>query len=125
MYFPLHNTCAEMTSIAEEPSLDELYAIDARVVLPPGVRMPEPSRPFPSETGETAWKFEQRAGATSLMTTASDSCSVATRWAMFRAFDQETGEVLWEVSLGSHITGYPRRMPLTADNTLRSARAAR
>jgi len=25
----------------------------------------------------------------------------------FRAFDQETGEVLWEASLGSSITGYP------------------
>ena len=25
----------------------------------------------------------------------------------FRAFDQETGEVLWEVNLGSAVTGYP------------------
>ena len=26
---------------------------------------------------------------------------------MFRAYDQESGEVLWVVSLGSHVTGYP------------------
>jgi glucose dehydrogenase len=25
----------------------------------------------------------------------------------FRAFDQATGEILWEVNLGSHVTGYP------------------
>ena len=25
----------------------------------------------------------------------------------FRAFDQQTGKVLWEVSLGSQVTGYP------------------
>ena len=24
----------------------------------------------------------------------------------FRAFDQRTGEVLWEVNLGSHVSGY-------------------
>ena len=25
----------------------------------------------------------------------------------FRAFDQETGEVLWEINLGSPLTGFP------------------
>ena len=25
----------------------------------------------------------------------------------FRAFDQQTGEVLWEINLGSPITGFP------------------
>ena len=25
----------------------------------------------------------------------------------FRAFDQKTGKVLWEVNLGSSVTGYP------------------
>ena len=25
----------------------------------------------------------------------------------FRAFDQDTGEVLWEVNLGAPVTGYP------------------
>ena len=25
----------------------------------------------------------------------------------FRAFDQETGDVLWEINLGSPITGFP------------------
>jgi alcohol dehydrogenase (cytochrome c) len=25
----------------------------------------------------------------------------------FRAYDQRTGEILWEVNLGSHVTGYP------------------
>ena len=25
----------------------------------------------------------------------------------FRAFDQETGKILWEINLGSQVTGYP------------------
>jgi alcohol dehydrogenase (cytochrome c) len=25
----------------------------------------------------------------------------------FKAYDQETGEVLWEINLGSPVTGYP------------------
>jgi alcohol dehydrogenase (cytochrome c) len=25
----------------------------------------------------------------------------------FRAFDQRNGELLWEVNLGSHVTGFP------------------
>ena len=107
MYFPLHNTCAEMTSLAEEPSLDELYAIDSRIVLPPGVENAGTIEAISVETGETAWKLEQRAGATSLMTTASGLLFGGDTMGMFRAYDQETGEVLWEVSLGSHVTGYP------------------
>ena len=107
MYYALHNTCSEMSSTAEEPSLDDLYAIDSRVVLPPGEENAGTIEAISVETGETVWKIEQRAGMTSLMTTASGLLFGGDVWGMFRAYDQESGEVLWEVSLGSHVTGYP------------------
>ena len=58
-------------------------------------------------TGETAWKREQRAVTTSLMTTGSGLLFGGDASGRFRAYDQRTGEVLWEVNLGSHVTGYP------------------
>ena len=59
------------------------------------------------ETGRTAWKREQRAGQTSLMTTASGLLFGGDTAGRFRAYDAATGAVLWEVNLGSHVTGFP------------------
>ena len=59
------------------------------------------------ETGRTAWKREQRAGQTSLMTTAGGLLFGGDTAGRFRAYDAATGAVLWEVNLGSHVTGFP------------------
>ena len=58
------------------------------------------------ETGRTVWKHEQRAGTCRWWLPAGDLFSAATR-PEFRAFDQSNGKVLWEVNLGSPVTGYP------------------
>jgi alcohol dehydrogenase (cytochrome c) len=58
-------------------------------------------------TGETLWKYEQRAGVTSLMSTAGGLLFGGDVNGRFRAFDIRTGEILWEVNLGSGVTGYP------------------
>ena len=55
----------------------------------------------------TAWKYEQRAGTTSLITTGSGLLFGGDVNGRFRAFDQKTGTVLWETNLGSPVTGYP------------------
>jgi alcohol dehydrogenase (cytochrome c) len=59
------------------------------------------------ETGATMWKYEQRAGTTSLVATAGGILFGGDANGRFRAFDQNTGKVLWEVNLGSAVTGYP------------------
>lgn len=60
------------------------------------------------ETGEFLWVHEQRVHMTSsTLTTAGGLVFAgdADRW--FRAHDQETGEVVWEIRLNSMIGGYP------------------
>jgi alcohol dehydrogenase (cytochrome c) len=59
------------------------------------------------ETGRTTWKYQQRAGTMSLVATGGGLLFGGDTAGKFRAFDQETGKVLWEVSLGSPVTGYP------------------
>ena len=53
------------------------------------------------ETGKTSGSYEQRAGMMSLMSTAGGLVFGGDTNGRFRAFDQRTGEVLWEVNLGS------------------------
>ena len=71
MYMPLQNVCMMSTSTAARPSLDELYAIRTKDQLAPGEQNVGTIEAINVETGRTAWKHEQRAGQTSLMTTAS------------------------------------------------------
>jgi len=59
------------------------------------------------ETGKTVWKYEQRAGTMSLVATGGGLLFGGDTNGHFRAFDQENGKVLWDVNLGSPVTGYP------------------
>jgi alcohol dehydrogenase (cytochrome c) len=106
MYFPLQNTCMTSRSVAEKPSLDELYAISNENMIAPGEENVGTIEAISVETGETAWKYEQRAGMTSVLATGSGLLFGGDVNGRFRAFDQRTGEVLWEVNLGSQVTGY-------------------
>jgi alcohol dehydrogenase (cytochrome c) len=53
------------------------------------------------------WKYEQRAATQSLVATGGRLLFGGDANGRFRAFDQDTGKVLWEVNLGSQVTGYP------------------
>ena len=107
MFFPLQNTCMQSESTAARPSLDELYAIRNKDQITPGTQNVGTIEAISVETGRTVWKREQRAGQTSLMATASGLLFGGDTNGRFRAFDQRTGEILWEVNLGSHVTGFP------------------
>ncbi|MDD9998341.1 MAG: PQQ-binding-like beta-propeller repeat protein, partial [Rhodospirillaceae bacterium] len=60
-----------------------------------------------ADTGETRWTYEQRAGTMSLVATGGGLVFGGDTNGYFRAFDQASGEVLWEVNIGSEVTGYP------------------
>jgi alcohol dehydrogenase (cytochrome c) len=109
VYMPLQNICMAATSTMARPSADgaELYAIRTRDQIAPGEENVGTIEAISVETGRTAWKREQRAGQTSLMTTASGLLFGGDTAGRFRAYDAETGAVLWEVNLGSHVTGFP------------------
>jgi len=109
VYMPLQNVCMTATSMAppSNPDAIELYAIRTRDRLAPGAENVGTIEAISVETGRTAWKREQRAGQTSLMTTASGLLFGGDTAGRFRAYDADTGDVLWEVNLGSHVSGFP------------------
>ncbi|MEE2792567.1 MAG: PQQ-binding-like beta-propeller repeat protein, partial [Acidobacteriota bacterium] len=84
----------------------------------PRVSIPEPGfeedgdltevRAIDMSTGREAWRYSQRApNAGSTLATAGDVVFFGDLNRRFRAFDAETGEVLWRTILGSQTTGYP------------------
>jgi alcohol dehydrogenase (cytochrome c) len=108
MYFPLQNSCMDVTTQIDRPSLTSLYGFSSRNRIAPGSgdRLGA-IHAIAVETGKTAWKYEQRAATMSLVATGGRLLFGGDANGRFRALDQETGKVLWEVNLGSAITGYP------------------
>jgi alcohol dehydrogenase (cytochrome c) len=116
MYMPLRRTCARMlatrtfsdtTEAAETESRSALYGIAYRHQLAPGVEQLGTVQAISAETGETAWLHEQRAATMSLMATGGGLVFGGDVNGRFRAHDHETGDVLWEINLGSAVTGFP------------------
>ncbi len=119
MYFPLRNTCARMFATGtpdgeRERALTaggqgvlEIYSLAARHQITPGTDQLGTVHAISAETGETTWLHEQRAATVSLVATGGGLVFGGDVNGRFKAFDQETGEVLWEINLGSPVTGYP------------------
>ncbi len=59
------------------------------------------------ETGETLWRYEQRAGLMALVATGGGLIFVGDTNRRFKALNQHTGEVVWETILSGPVTGYP------------------
>ena len=116
MYMPLRNTCARMmatrtfpddTPAARMESRSATYAIAYRHQLAPGTDNAGTVRAISAETGVTTWLYEQRAATMSLVATGGGLVFGGDVNGRFRAFDHETGAVLWEINLGSSVTGFP------------------
>ena len=108
MYFPLRNTCARMMVVESNETLPlELYALAVRNEIAPGTDQVGTVRAISAETGATAWLHDQRAATTSLVATGGGLVFGGDANGRFRAFDDATGEVLWEINLGSPLTGFP------------------
>ena len=105
MYMPLRNACARM--LATLDGNQRAYALGVRTQIAPGTDMVGTVQAISAETGHTAWIHEQRAGTMSLVTTGGGLVFGGDVNGRFRALDQETGEVLWEINLGSPVTGFP------------------
>ncbi|MBM4184503.1 MAG: hypothetical protein FJ207_09775 [Gemmatimonadetes bacterium] len=119
MYYPLRNTCAQ---ILATPDVDSdraraltaggqagipIYSLASRHQLAPGTDNLGTVRAISAETGETLWLHEQRAHTMSLLATGGGLVFGGDANGRFRAFDHQSGEVLWEVNLGSSVSGYP------------------
>ena len=58
-------------------------------------------------TGKIAWKYSQRAGTLSLVSTGGGLVFGGDWNGRAWALDQKTGKMVWQVNLGSPVTGYP------------------
>ena len=105
MYFPLQNTCARLLSTMDGGVA--IYRLAYRDQLAPGTDQLGSVRAISVDTGTTTWRHEQRARTYSLVTTGGGLVFGGDGNGRFKAFDQETGEVLWEINLGSSVTGFP------------------
>jgi alcohol dehydrogenase (cytochrome c) len=103
MYFPLRNTCARMLATDD----DSLYGLAVRTQLTPGEEELGMVQAISVETGETVWVHQQRAATMSVIATGGGLVFGGDTNGRFRALDHKTGEILWEINLGSAVTGPP------------------
>jgi alcohol dehydrogenase (cytochrome c) len=107
MYFPMQNTCQNMTAVLDKPSLASPYGIRGQTELAPGTTNLGTVQAYDVATGRKAWSYDQRAGVLSLVATGGGLIFVGDLHGRFRALDDKTGKVLWEVNLGSAVSGFP------------------
>jgi alcohol dehydrogenase (cytochrome c) len=109
MFYPLQNTCMEETSGERtlDPNENGLYRFSSKIVMTPGEKNVGTLQAISVATGKTEWKFEQRAGMLSLMSTGGGLLFGGDVNGHFRAYDQKTGKILWDVNLGAPVNGYP------------------
>jgi alcohol dehydrogenase (cytochrome c) len=108
MFYSLQNTCMETRVIADAASLEgSLYGISTKVQLPAGVTNVGSVYAISAETGRTVWKQDHRAGTLSLVATGGGLVFGGDANGRFRAYDDRSGQVLWEINLGSPVSGYP------------------
>ncbi len=108
MYYPLRNVCARMlATTSDRDSSGGLYALAWRSQIAPGTDQVGTVQAISAETGETRWRYDQRAATMSLVATGGGLVFGGDVNGRFRAFDHETGEILWEINLGSSVSGYP------------------
>ena len=105
MYVPMRNACATMKATLSGRL--KIYALDAKHELTPGTDLLGAVHAVSAETGKSLWTYEQRAATMSLFVTGGGLVFVGDANGRFRALDQETGEILWEINLGSPVTGFP------------------
>ena len=91
MFFPLQNTCMTSTPTLSRPSPDSLYGLRNEQQIAPNGTNVGSIYAISVETGKTLWKYEQRAGMMSLLSTAGGLVFGGDTNGRFRAFDQRDG----------------------------------
>jgi alcohol dehydrogenase (cytochrome c) len=103
MYYGLQNTCAQQTAIDN----GSMYSFNARAEIAPGTQNIGSLFAISAETGKTLWRYDQRAAMMSVVATGGGLLFAGDTNGRFRAFDQDSGKIMWETSLGAPVTGYP------------------
>ncbi|MEO6386872.1 MAG: PQQ-binding-like beta-propeller repeat protein [Croceibacterium sp.] len=107
MYFPAQNLCETVTATPPDWT-NPTYSIASHIAIAPDANNNVGViTAVNAVTGRTAWKYSIRAGMQSLLTTGGGLLFAGDAAGRFRALDQASGQVLWEMNLGSAVTGYP------------------
>jgi alcohol dehydrogenase (cytochrome c) len=107
MYMPLQNLCMTATTTTDQRDPSKVYGITMKSEFAIGADKVGTVWAIAADTGKTMWKHEQRAGTLSLMTTAGGLVVGGDANGRFKAYDDKTGQVLWETIVGSASSGYP------------------
>ena len=107
MYMPMQNLCMTATTTVDTRDPSKVYGITMVSQLAPGADKLGSVWAISAETGQTGWKYEQRAGMLSLVATGGGLVFGGDANGRFKALDDKTGKVLWEINVGSSLSGYP------------------
>ena len=107
MYFPLQNMCQTATTTTDQRDPTKVYGLQMTQQIPLGMDKVGTVFAISVETGQTTWKYEQRAGTLSVVATGGGLVFGGDDTGSFRAFDDKTGKVLWETNLDSPVSGFP------------------
>ena len=106
LYVMLQNTCAEKTVRQREPIPLYQYNVQGLYVFPEGKSDVGRIDAISLETGRTLWSWETRVSNYSpVLSTESNLLFNGDMDRYVRAFDQETGQVLWQTRLASQAMG--------------------
>ena len=117
MYHAMNNMCMQLLATENirgpraralnEDGGIEIYSLAARHEIRRGTDNLGTVRAISAETGKTLWLREDGPRSQSLVATGGGLLFGGDSNGRFRAFDQDSGEVLWEINLGSMVAGYP------------------
>jgi alcohol dehydrogenase (cytochrome c) len=107
LYFPMQNMCMNATTTTDKRDPKAVYGINMKQTLAPGTDRVGVVWAISAETGQTTWKYEQRAGMLSLVATGGGLVFGGDANGRFKAFDDKSGKVLWETNLGAPVNGFP------------------
>ena len=107
MYMPLENLCSTVTSNSPEKPGVLGMGISYVASMAPGETDLGTVRAISVATGQTAWKYDQRAGVMALMSTAGGLVFGGDAVGRFFALDDRNGKRLWDVNLGTPVSGFP------------------
>ncbi len=109
IYEPLNNLCMNSTLTALQDWENQIFSgvNYEKMIAPTANGKVGRIEAVSVETGETLWRYEQRAGLMSLVSTGGGLIFMGDMNRRFKALNQHTGEVVWETILSGPITGYP------------------
>jgi PQQ-dependent dehydrogenase (methanol/ethanol family) len=107
MYMPLQNLCMTATTTTDQRDPSKVYGINMKSEFAIGADKVGTVWAIAADTGKTMWKHEQRAGTLSLVATGGGLVFGGDANGRFKAYDDKTGQVLWETIVGSASSGYP------------------